>query len=56
MTKAFRTAEMISYLLLGEGRPQEYPRSILLDEERLRRLRKSVDKHSCALVAKLYDE
>lgn len=43
MTKAFRAAEMVVLMILGEKVPGEYPRSMLLTEERLRILEKGND-------------
>jgi len=53
MTKAFRTAEMMAYLILGEAVPEEYPRSMMLTEERVRLLWKSLDAIGNALKARL---
>lgn len=36
MTRAFRSAEMLALLLLGEEVPDEYPRSVLVTEARVR--------------------
>lgn len=46
MTKAFRSAEMLAYLILGEELPDEYPRSMMVTEERVLKLRKSLDEGS----------
>ncbi|KAI5459482.1 FAD dependent oxidoreductase [Mariannaea sp. PMI_226] len=53
MTKAFRTAEMMSYLMLGIEVPEEYPRSMLVTQERIRLLKRSVDIHQTSQKAKL---
>lgn len=42
MTKAFRTAEMMAFLLLDEQSPAEYPRSMMMNSKRLHTLRQSV--------------
>lgn len=42
MTKAFRTAEMMALMILGEDVPEEYPRSMLVTPERVQLLRESL--------------
>ncbi|VUC22145.1 unnamed protein product, partial [Clonostachys rosea] len=53
MTKAFRSAEMLALMLLGEEVPAEYPRSMLVTEERIGKLRKSLDRGNSISKAKL---
>lgn len=43
MIKAFRTAQMVARLILGEDVGDEYPRSILVTEGRIAALRRSLD-------------
>lgn len=43
MTKAFRSAEMLTFLMLGIEPPSDYPRSMLLTPGRLRTLERSVE-------------
>lgn len=40
MVRAFRSAQMLAYVLLGEELPAEYPRSQLLTESRVRSMRR----------------
>lgn len=43
MIKAFRAAEMVAGMVLGEELADEFPRSMLVTEERLRRLRAELE-------------
>ncbi|KAB2570633.1 Gamma-glutamylputrescine oxidoreductase [Lasiodiplodia theobromae] len=49
MVKAFRAAEMVAGMLLGEELADEYPRSMLITEGRLRRLRASLEECGAGL-------
>ncbi|WZH50406.1 hypothetical protein QYS62_011650 [Fusarium acuminatum] len=50
MTKAFRTAEAIAIMILGEDLPRDYPRSLFLSERRLNRLEASVAKYQAKTI------
>ncbi|OQU96981.1 hypothetical protein CLAIMM_02986 [Cladophialophora immunda] len=41
MVRAFRSAQMLALLMLGEGVPEDYPRSMLLSEERVQKLKRA---------------
>jgi len=43
MVRAFRTAQMLALMLLGEEVPEEYPRSMLLTEDRVKRFQRVMD-------------
>lgn len=43
MVRAFRTAQMLALLILEKEIPEEYPRSMLLTENRVRRFQRTVD-------------
>ncbi|KAH6977183.1 FAD dependent oxidoreductase [Ilyonectria sp. MPI-CAGE-AT-0026] len=43
MVKAFRTGQMAALMIIGEELSQDYPRSMLITEERIKALRKSLD-------------
>ncbi|KAF4996288.1 hypothetical protein FDECE_12510 [Fusarium decemcellulare] len=44
MIKAFRTSQAVAQMLLGEDVDEDFPRSMLVTEERLRELGKSLDR------------
>lgn len=44
MIKAFRSAQTAASLLLDEALPRDFPNSLLLTEERIRELRRSLDQ------------
>jgi glycine/D-amino acid oxidase-like deaminating enzyme len=44
MIKAFLTSQMVAGQILGEDLPKDFPRSILITEERFRALRRSVEQ------------
>ncbi|PKS12478.1 hypothetical protein jhhlp_000684 [Lomentospora prolificans] len=44
MVRAFRTAQLLAHLLLGDELPAEYPRSQLLTDDRVKDLQKAVSK------------
>lgn len=43
MIKAFRASQAAAAMLLGEGVPKDFPTSMLVTEERIRELRRSLD-------------
>ncbi|KAH7153268.1 FAD dependent oxidoreductase [Dactylonectria macrodidyma] len=49
MIKAFRTGQMAALMILGEPLSDEYPRSMLVTEKRVRTLRKSLDSTKAKL-------
>ncbi|KAL5365317.1 FAD dependent oxidoreductase-domain-containing protein [Aspergillus floccosus] len=44
MIKAFRCGQAAAAILLGQGMPEDFPTSMLLTEERIRELRRSLDR------------
>jgi hypothetical protein len=42
MTKAFRMAEMVARMIVGEDVTSEYPRSFFITEQRMKKLRQSL--------------
>ena len=44
MIKAFRSSQVAASLLIGEDLPRDFPTSLLLTEERIRELRRSLDR------------
>ncbi|KPM45619.1 hypothetical protein AK830_g885 [Neonectria ditissima] len=53
MVKAFRTGQMVALLILGESLDEEYPLSMLVTDERIGRLRRSLDEGNGVMKAKL---
>ncbi|CAM1500474.1 Fc.00g096360.m01.CDS01 [Cosmosporella sp. VM-42] len=53
MIKAFRTAEMVALMVLDESVSDEYPRSMLITEKRVRDLQRSVEAGNEVVKAKL---
>ncbi|KAF7561536.1 hypothetical protein G7046_g2604 [Stylonectria norvegica] len=56
MVKAFRTAEMVALMVLGEELSDEYPKSMLITEERLKTLRRSLGPVEEVVRSKLYSD
>ncbi|KAF7551281.1 hypothetical protein G7Z17_g5142 [Cylindrodendrum hubeiense] len=53
MVKAFRTGQMAASMILGEELDEEYPKSMLITEERVRALRRSLDGSTGPVKSKL---